>query len=305
MQKRLISYAILAATAAQAGVIQDVRDAISAGNFALGESIVRSYQSAKGVTPELAEAVSWLGRGALAAQHYDQAEKYALEARKLADGLLKKQAVDNDQHLALALGAAIEVEARVMAARGERDQAVALLRAELARYGTTSIHARIQKNINLLSLEGKPAQLLKADHWIGAASPVSLLHKGRPAVIFFWAHWCGDCKAQIPVMARLKADYGGRVAFIAPTQLYGYVANGVEAGPEPELKYIDDVWRKYYSRLSGAPIPVSSENFNRYGVSTTPTLVVVDAAGIVRLYHPGDMPYEELKPYIEKAANIH
>jgi thioredoxin-related protein len=43
------------------------------------------------------------------------------------------------------------------------------------------------------------------------------------------------------------------------------------------------------------PVPVAAENFVRYGASTTPTLVIVDAAGKVALYHPGRMTYEELK----------
>jgi thioredoxin-related protein len=40
---------------------------------------------------------------------------------------------------------------------------------------------------------------------------------------------------------------------------------------------------------------VSEANFLRYGASTTPTLVLVDRAGIVRLYHPGAMKYEDLR----------
>jgi hypothetical protein len=33
-------------------------------------------------------------------------------------------------------------------------------------------------------------------------------------------------------------------------------------------------------------------------VSTTPTLVLIDRSGIVRLYRPGRMTYEELAPRI-------
>jgi hypothetical protein len=45
--------------------------------------------------------------------------------------------------------------------------------------------------------------------------------------------------------------------------------------------------------------PISDENFKVYGASTTPTLVLVDKAGVVRMYHPGRMSYEELQPKIE------
>jgi thioredoxin-related protein len=41
-------------------------------------------------------------------------------------------------------------------------------------------------------------------------------------------------------------------------------------------------------------VPVSEANFQRFGASTTPTLVLIDRQGIVRLYHPGAMPYQQL-----------
>ena len=54
--------------------------------------------------------------------------------------------------------------------------------------------------------------------------------------------------------------------------------------------------------LQGVPVPVSKENFNLYGASTTPTLVLLDRAGRVALYHPGAMPYEDLRAAIEKVV---
>jgi len=100
---------------------------------------------------------------------------------------------------------------------------------------------------------------------------------------------------QIPLLARLSAEYGSKgLLVIGPTQHYGYVAGGVEAGPEPETAYIDAIRRQYYSPLSGMPAPLSEENFKNYGVSSTPTLVMVDRKGIVRVYHPGMMSYPEL-----------
>jgi len=152
------------------------------------------------------------------------------------------------------------------------------------------IPARIQKNINLLSLEGKPAPVLAG---------VSL-SKGKPLLLFFWAHWCGDCKAEAPILARLKAKFGPKgLILIAPTQKYGYVEGGQEAPPDVELRYIEQVRQKYYASLVDAPVPVSEANFLRYGVSTTPTLVLVDRIGIVRQYRPGRMTYEELHAKIE------
>ncbi len=43
------------------------------------------------------------------------------------------------------------------------------------------------------------------------------------------------------------------------------------------------------------PKPLSTANFINFGVSTTPTLVIVDREGIVKLYHPGQMSDQELE----------
>jgi thioredoxin-related protein len=50
-----------------------------------------------------------------------------------------------------------------------------------------------------------------------------------------------------------------------------------------------------------APALVNEENFGIYGASTTPTLVVVDRNGIVRLYHPGALSLQDLRSAIRAA----
>jgi thioredoxin-related protein len=42
------------------------------------------------------------------------------------------------------------------------------------------------------------------------------------------------------------------------------------------------------------PVPLSSANFETYGASTTPTVVLIDGAGVVRYYHPGAVTEAEL-----------
>jgi len=285
----------MSAHGAPSQVIEDVRDALDAHNLARAEHDIQADRAKNGVTPELLEAISWLARAELDDKQYAEADRYAEETRKLALEALAKRKMDDERRLPLALGAAIEVHAQVLAARGELAAAVTFLRQQLAAYRTTSIAARIQKNINLLRLEGKPAPPLEEAQWLGPRPPVLADLKGHPVLLFFWAHWCGECKAEAPVLARLAADYQSTgLVLIGPSQHYGYIAGGDDAPRDLETRYIDMVRQRYYAPLAAMSVPLSEQNFINYGASTTPTLVLIDRQGVVRLYHPGAMPYAQL-----------
>jgi thiol-disulfide isomerase/thioredoxin len=289
------------APAAGGDIVTQVREAADAHNFTLAEREIQGYRATAGLTPELLEALSWLSRGALGTKQYDRADSYAAETRKLAADMLRAgRPMDQEPRLPLALGAAIEVHAQVLAARGLRSEAIAFLTQELAAHRQTSIAPRIQKNINLLTLEGKPAPALDVNGWLGP-KPTSLARlKGHPVLLFFWAHWCGDCKAEVPILARLMENYGpGGLVLIGPTQYYGFTPAG-DVTPEQETPYIDQIRIEYYASLHAMPVPISAQNFLTYGCSTTPTLVLLDRSGIVRLYHPGAMTYEALADQVKR-----
>ena len=281
-------------------LVNDVRGLIAQHDFGGAERAVQAYRAQTGATSELAAALSWLARGALDAKRFDQAESYAAETRTLALELLGTRQLDGDRWLPTALGASIEVHAQALAARGERLEAISFLREQLALFGATSLDERIRKNMNLLTLEGKPAPPLEASDWLGP-KPASLAAlRGHPVLLFFWAHWCPDCKAEAPVLAALKNTYGPQgLVLLGPTRLYGYVAGGEEAAPAAEKQYIEQVRRRYYAALADMPAPLSAANFVTYGASTTPTLILIDRAGVVRFYHPGAVSEAELSARIQ------
>ncbi len=301
MVARLLAVLLALSAASFAGITDDVREALSRNNVSAGEAELQSYRGRQGVTPDYVEALSWMARADLLSHQLDRADNYAKQTETLSRQLLAKRSLDAEPHLPIALGAALEVQAQVLAARGETAQAVALLRRAVETYRNTSIRARLQKNLNVLGLAGQPAPPLKVTSYLGP-KPVALSQlSGSPVLLFFWAHWCGDCKAEGPIIAQLGSEFGRRgLMLVAPTQLYGYAAQGEDATPKDELPYVQRVWQHFYPGLQGVPVPISKENFNLYGASTTPTLVLLDRAGRVALYHPGVMPYEDLRAAIEK-----
>lgn len=288
---------------AQSDLIGDIRSDLGQNSFSAAEAELRDYKSKHGVTPDYLEALSWMARGAAAMKQWDQATGYATETRTLAEQQLTKRKLDAEPHLPMAVGAAYEVLAQGMAEKGHVAEAERLLRTALARYGSTSIGPRLQKNLNLLALVGRPAPALQATQFLGPKPPALASLKGSPVLLFFWAHWCVDCKAEVPVIVRLRQEFASqRLVVIGPTQLYGYAAQGNDATPAQERNYIDAVRQQYYSKLLDMPVPLSKANFNTYGASTTPTLVVLNRAGQVAMYHPGAMSYAELREAIQNAV---
>jgi|TARA_B100001167_G_scaffold105297_1_gene64381 thiol-disulfide isomerase/thioredoxin len=252
-------------------------------------------------SPEWLVAASWLGRGASFAQRWDVAEQYAREAYDGSSALLNDREVDLERQLPTALGAGIEVLGRVQDARGDRSGAVEFLRAQHETYKGTSIETRLQKNILLLSLEGQPFPVIDVEHYLGeqVLSPDSL--KGKVVVAYFWAHWCPDCKQQLPILDQLYEQYGERdLAIIGPTQLYGYIARGQNATPAEELEYLRGAYQEQFPVPEWMSVPVSQQSFLDFGISTTPTLVIIDREGVVDLYNPGTLSYEELSAQVER-----
>jgi thiol-disulfide isomerase/thioredoxin len=288
---------------AQSDLIGDVQAHLAQNSFTAAESELRAYKAQHGATPEYLEALSWMARGAASMQQWTQASAYASETRSFAESQLTKRKLDVEPHLPVAVGAAYEVLAQSMAETGQPAKAVALLRSALARYRNTSIQSRLQKNLNLLALIGKPAPPLETSQYLGPKPPSLASLKGSPVLLFFWAHWCVDCKAGIPVIVRLRQEFGPRgLVVIGPTQFYGYAAHGAPAAPAEERAYIESVRARYYASLLDMPVPLSNQNFNAYGASTTPTLVVLNRAGQVAMYHPGALSYSELRSALEKAV---
>src|SRR6202050_4434292 len=156
---------------AWAGIVEDVRATLAQNNFSAAEGQLNAYRGKNGVTPEYVEAYSWMGRAALGNRDYEQAAAYAKQTKSLALEQLKQRPLDAEPHLPLALGAAIEVESQVLAARGQHRQAIAVLENALDTYGKTSIRARLQKNLNLLSFEGEPAPALRTEPFLGSRQP--------------------------------------------------------------------------------------------------------------------------------------
>ncbi len=285
--------ASLVPTAARAGnLVRGVRSKLSAGDLASGQAAVEAHRKATGVDAEYLDAVGWLARGAQMLGRPDLAAAWVAE--------LRREIPAEKPDLLIPLGAAIEVEAKLRLARDGRGAAVSYLEGEAIRAKDVALRSRIRKSLDLLTLEGQPAPPLGlADH-VGPSPRALAELKGRPVLLFLFARWCGDCKAEAPALARLSSTYAPKgLALVAATRLYGPGEDGKPATPAEEKELVEKSWRESYPGLESVPVVLDTETMVTYGASATPTYVLVDRKGVVRLYAPTRLAESELARRIE------
>ena len=288
------SIALLLATAplSAAELVTLVRSKISAGDLRTGAAAVEDYQRKQGVDAEYLNAVGWLARGAETLRQPELAERYVAE--------LRKEIREEKKEWLSPLGAAIEVEGRLRATREGRGAAVRFWEDEFARAKDVGLRARIRKNINLLALEGQPAPEFDRADFAGPAPRALADDKGKPVLLFLWAHWCGDCKAQAASLSRVWQKYRPKgLVLLAPTRYFGTVAGGKEAPAAEEKEHLSKTWKEAYAGLEDVPIAIDGKALERYGVAAYPTFALVDRKGLVRLYTPTRLSEAELSRQIE------
>jgi thiol-disulfide isomerase/thioredoxin len=100
----------------------------------------------------------------------------------------------------------------------------------------------------------------------------TVLATGRPHLLFFWATWCTPCKFALPEVMAYAAQRG--IDVIAVT----------DEDSETLTGFFGQFKEPFPATVAMDPYRTS---FRAYGVSGTPTFVLVDADGVVRYSHTG------------------
>lgn len=278
--------------AAPPSPVSGIRGKLAAGDLLSAESILEVHRAKYGADGPYLVGLSWLARGAVLLGDGPKADRYVTEVRAMvADSLAHGADLAERHDVEIAYGAVLEVAAQRLERTKDRRAAVAFLRAQLANLrGPIPLRSRLQKRINAMTLEGSTAPAIAVEDFVGATAPVVTL-RGKPTLVFMWAEWCADCRAQAAALARVRGRYAPKgLEVVALTRYYKEGA----ADRLREKARVDSVWKADYGDVGEVPIVFSTASMERYGVSSTPTFVVVDRAGVVRRYTPTRLTEAEL-----------
>ena len=272
--------------------VSGIRGKYSAGDLRSAESILEVYRLKYGEDGQYLVGLSWLARGALLLGELENADRYVAAVRtRCADSLARGIDLSRSTDTEIALGAAIEVAAqRIQQTRGKR-AAVEFLRQELAKLpGPLTLRSRISKRVNMMTLEGNAAPELMVEDFIGAKPPSLASLRGKPVLLFLWAEWCADCRAQAPALAAARKRHSPNgLQIIALTRYY---KDSTDARVYEKAR-VDSMWKADYKDVGTVPLVFSTASMERYGGSSTPTFVFIDRAGVVRRYTPTRLTEEE------------
>lgn len=123
-------------------------------------------------------------------------------------------------------------------------------------------------------------------------------YKGSVVFLNFWATWCPPCRAEMPDIQKLYAEY--EAAGDDSVVILGVAAPGY--GDELDLAGVRD-----FLEENGYTYPVvmdeTGEVFTQYYVYSYPTTYMIDKEGNVFGYLTGSMPEETMRSIIEQTLS--
>jgi thiol-disulfide isomerase/thioredoxin len=126
--------------------------------------------------------------------------------------------------------------------------------------------------------KGDVAPAFRATDFDGRTVDFPAVAAGKPAVVVFWATWCPYCKAFMPYVKNIAADYAA----------YGVKIVAIDAKEDGEGDP-----KAYVRALGFKPIAVANGDAiaDDYGIKYIPGVLIVDGKGVVAWRRPwSDLP---------------
>lgn len=120
----------------------------------------------------------------------------------------------------------------------------------------------------------------------GEVSFGSVLERGQPVVLNFWAGLCPPCRAEMPAFQRLHDELGDEFILVG-VDVGPFTGLGTQEDAERLLRELDITYPSAYS--------LSMEPLTGYGVHAMPTTIYFSAAGELLHVHAGFLSEDQMR----------
>ncbi len=149
----------------------------------------------------------------------------------------------------------------------------------LAGAGWGMLHPQRPQAADLI---GRPAPALVLKAFDGSTVSLASL-RGRPVVVNFWASWCGPCRQEDPALQQAAREHAS-VAFLGVN---------IKDSESAARAYADETRHPY-------PVgPAVSGDPSRFGVTSPPETLFIDANGLVAARFVGPLDATVLSRYLQ------
>lgn len=128
--------------------------------------------------------------------------------------------------------------------------------------------------------------------WLNTSAPLTMAGlRGKIVLVDFWTYGCVNCIHNLPELKRLQAEH--------PDELVIIGVHSAKFTSEAETENIRRVIQRYeltYPVINDKNLTV----WHQWGARAWPTLVLVDASGVLAGLHIGEGAYRVMKPLLVK-----
>jgi thiol-disulfide isomerase/thioredoxin len=127
-------------------------------------------------------------------------------------------------------------------------------------------------------------------------NPAASASPKRPALVWFWFISCENCVRDMKFMRELHKKYASKLSLIAVN-----VDAPEERGPVKNFIKNNGIaaYENYYDKITQTPFSKSYEASDKFGITSTPAVFIIDKTGRIALRAENNINFDELEDYIE------